>query len=212
MPRHDLTEIICIVDRSGSMAAIREDAQGGFNTFIDDQKKAEGEARITLVQFDHEYEVVWDAKNIKEVPEYMLMPRGSTALLDAIGKTVNAVGHRLAKEPEEKRPGKVVVMILTDGQENSSKEFTRRSQIQDIIKHQEEKYSWLFVYLAANQDAIGEASSLGISGCNAMNFAPTGKGVRAAYRVYSANVTRYRSTGDATSMDMPDNVAEEDLQ
>lgn len=209
MAKKDFTEIVCIVDRSGSMASIRDDAQGGFDTFIEDQKTQPGEAAVTLAQFDDEYEMVWENKPVQEIQkgDYLLMPRGMTALLDAVGKTVQSVGERLAKTAEDERPEKVIIAIITDGHENHSKEY-KRKQIMDIINHQRDKYKWEFLFLAANQDAIGEAGSIGIKGHHAMNFAATGKGVKCAYASMSRGISSYRSTGHT---ELPDD-AEEDSE
>lgn len=155
------TDITLVVDRSGSMASIREDAQGGINTFIKDQAAQPGKCTLTLVHFDHEYEVVHDGKPINEVTEYGLTPRGSTALLDAVGRAINTTGARLAAMKEEDRPGLVSVVIVTDGQENASQEFTK-ARIKEMITHQQDVYKWQFTFLGADQDAFAEASSMGI--------------------------------------------------
>ena len=132
------------------------EARNGFNAFLESQQKLPGEARLTLVLFDHEYIVAHDGVPIKDVPsldEHTYVPRGTTALLDAIGRTINTIGERLDKAPEPERPGKVIVAILTDGLENASQEF-KRKQIFKMIKHQREVYSWEFIFLGARQDAI----------------------------------------------------------
>jgi Mg-chelatase subunit ChlD len=147
--RNDLTEIVLIVDRSGSMSDCKDEAQGGINAFIEDQKKAVGEANFTLVQFDTDYEFIHTGKPIKDVVAYALVPRGMTALLDAVGRAVSETGARLAALEEEDRPGVVMVIIVTDGQENASKEFNW-NQVQEMIKHQKEKYQWQFLYLGAD--------------------------------------------------------------
>ncbi len=192
---HDLSEIACIIDCSGSMQSIRSDAIGGFNAFLEEQKKHPGSARLTLILFDHEYERVHDAVDIKHVAplsEATYTPRGTTALLDAIGRTIDDVGKRLAETTEEERPGTVIVAILTDGMENASSDYTR-ARVAEMIKHQQEKYGWEFVFLAANQDAIQEAQKLSISAKDAMNFAPTGGGVKVAYAKMSREVSDRRS-------------------
>jgi len=204
MPQKDLTEIVCIIDRSGSMQSISSDAQGGFDAFIEAQQKEEGKAAITLAQFDNEYEMVWENRPLEEIKkgDYLLMPRGSTALLDAIGKTVQTVGERLHKTAESARPEKVLLMIITDGMENHSKEYNR-TQIMDMISHQRDTYKWEFLFLAANQDAIKEAAHIGIQSRNAMNFMASASGVSNAYDICSAGVSKYRRTGKT---DLPDNA------
>ena len=137
--RKDLTDITIVVDRSGSMYACQSDAQGGINRFIEEQKKMEGHAHLTLVQFDTEYEFVHTGVPIENVSEYALVPRGATALLDAVGRAINETGRRLANVPESDRPGCVVFVIVTDGQENSSHEFTK-SQVREMIEHQRGRY------------------------------------------------------------------------
>ena len=190
--RNDLTDITVVLDRSGSMASVADDTRGGFDTFVADQKKAPGEAVLTLVQFDDTYEFVYTAKNIRDIGKLEFLPRGSTALLDAIGRAINETGDRLKRMDEKFRPGKVVFVILTDGQENASHEFTK-AKINEMISHQRNQYKWEFVFLGANQDAIQEAHALGISTLNAMNYAHTGKGMNAAFTATSANLTAVRS-------------------
>ena len=148
--KQGLSEIICIIDRSGSMGIIKNDAIGGFNTFLEEQKKLPGEATLTYIQFDTEYEVVHENKPLKDVQPIngsIYIPRGRTALLDAVGKTIDATGRRLANTPEENRPEKIIVAILTDGEENASHQYNL-SKIKEMIKHQKEKYSWEFIFLA----------------------------------------------------------------
>ena len=159
--RTDLTDITLVVDRSGSMEAIREDAQGGVNAFIREQAGQPGEALLTLVQFDTEYEFIHRGVPIGQAPEYKLVPRGATALLDAVGRAINETGERLAKMPEEDRPGLVVFVVMTDGLENSSKEFDK-AQIKKMIQHQQDEFNWHFTFLGANQDAFAEAGAMGI--------------------------------------------------
>ena len=131
---------------------------------IADQKKEEGDALVTTVLFDHRYNMIHDGVNIKEVEnmttnEYM--PSGMTAMLDAVGRTVNHVGQKLASMPEEERPEKVIFTIVTDGAENSSKEFNWET-VRNMIKHQREKYSWVFTFLGANIDVDRVSDNLGI--------------------------------------------------
>ncbi len=160
--RTDLTDITMVIDRSGSMESIRSDAEGGINAFINQQKVEPGEALLTLVQFDTEYEFVHSGVPIKQVTAFTLLPRGSTALLDAVGRAINETGARLAAMNETDRPGLVVFVIVTDGQENSSREF-KRKKIREMIQHQQSAYKWQFTFLAANQDAFAEGASMGIA-------------------------------------------------
>lgn len=191
----NLTEIICIVDRSGSMESIRSDAIGGFNAFLEGQKAEPGEARLTLVLFDDRYEVpVAGAPlaSVEPLTTKTFVPRGSTALLDAVGRTIDEVGKHLAATPEHERPGQVIVAILTDGLENSSRKYTWQ-MVGDRIRHQRDKYNWEFVFLAANQDAIATASQLSIDPADAVDFDASGEGVQTAYASLDAMVRERRA-------------------
>lgn len=190
----NFTDITIVLDRSGSMQSIRGDIIGGYNQFIDDQKSIPGTAALSLAQFDNQYEVVHSGIDIKDVPDLTgetFVPRGSTALFDAIGRTINQTGARLAKMSETDRPGKVVFVIITDGMENASQEFTR-GQINEMISHQEEKYSWEFVFLAANQDAIATGGEMGVRQNKAMTYAHNSAGVMRAMKSMSGHMREYR--------------------
>lgn len=159
----NLTELVIVSDRSGSMTTSRLEAQGAINRFLKDQKEEDGQCNVTFVEFDDNYDVLADGKPIAEVGEYELVPRGWTALYDAIGKAITTVGERLAKLSETDRPGLVTVMISTDGAENSSKEYSYQ-QVADMIKTQKETYSWQFVFLGVELDErIGTALNIDIS-------------------------------------------------
>lgn len=195
--QEDLTEIICVIDRSGSMMSLRSDAVGGINSFLTEQKAVPGEANLTLVFFSHEYELVHSGKPLAEVAlltEADYVPQGTTALLDAVGRTIDDVGTRLANTPEAKRPGKVLVAILTDGLENASQDYTR-ARVAEMIRHQQEKYDWAFVFLAANIDAFAEAKSLNIPVAHTQNFAATREGTQEAYNSLNQRTTAYRKRG-----------------
>lgn len=189
--KKDLTEIVCILDMSGSMASTREDAIGGFNNFIEEQKKLPGECNVTVVFFNSsEYKKWADGKPLKSIPklgqEYQ--PNAMTPLLDAVGKTINDVGARLAATAEKDRPERVLVIIITDGQENVSKEFTKK-QVKEMVKHQEEKYFWKFLFLGENMDAFAEAGGMGI--VQAVNYF----GINHAYACSNLAAKSYRSGG-----------------
>lgn len=169
--RSDLTDITLVVDRSGSMSTIKDDAEGGVNAFIAEQTQAPGEGLLTLVQFDTEYEFLHRGTPLRKVQKYVLHPRGSTALLDAVGRAVNETGERLAKMAEADRPGLVIFVVMTDGQENSSKEFSK-TQIKQMIERQQSVYNWHFTFLGANQDAFAEAGGLGIQAAGVANYSP----------------------------------------
>ncbi len=185
----NLIDITLVVDRSGSMQSIRDDAEGGVNAFITDQAKQPGDARLTLVQFDDEYEFLHKGTSISQVPNFTLVPRGSTALLDAVGRAINETGERLAKTNESDRPGLVIFVIITDGQENSSKEFSK-DQIKTMVQHQQKTYGWHFTFLGADQDAFAEAGALGIDANGAASFAKDK--VAAAYHATASKVSRMR--------------------
>jgi hypothetical protein len=190
-----LIDITFVLDRSGSMSSCKDDTIGGFNSYISSQKDLkEGQVLFTLVQFDHEYDVVHRAKKVSDIPELNLMtfyPRGNTALLDAIGRSIEEAGQRFSKMKEEDKPEKVIFVILTDGQENSSKEYNIK-QINEMISHQQSKYSWEFIFLGANQDAISTGCSLGISVGKSMTYSQTSIGTKAVFDSISRITTNYR--------------------
>jgi len=166
----NLTDLTVVLDRSGSMQACQTDAEGGLNAFVEKQKKEPGECWFTLVQFDTEYEFVHRATNIQDVPPHKLQPRGSTALLDAVGRAIVETGIRLREMAENDRPGLVIMVIITDGQENSSKEYTK-AKIKEMIEHQTNVYKWQFTFLGANQDAFAEAGAMGFDKNAVANYA-----------------------------------------
>lgn len=192
----NLVEIVCVIDRSGSMESIRSDAIGGFNAFLKGQKEVEGEARLSLVLFNDTYELVQERVDINAVSpldEKTYVPGGSTAMFDAIGRTIDDVGNRLSETPEEERPGKVIVAILTDGLENSSRVYTSY-KISDMIRHQQEAYNWDFMYLGANQDAIAEAQKISIRAQDVTSWDSDAEGTHTAYRMMGASVSERRSS------------------
>lgn len=186
----NLTDITLVIDRSGSMQSMKSDAEGGIRSFIENQAKQAGQAVLSLVQFDDVAETVHEAVGIENVPIYNLVPRGSTALLDAIGDAITNTGKRLAAMPEATRPGLVVFVIVTDGEENASRRFTR-TKINEMIRAQTDIYKWEFVFLAANQDAFAEAGSLGIKIGTTSNYKPGKVGETFSYT--ADTVTQMRS-------------------
>lgn len=190
MTNPNYTHIAVLLDRSGSMQSIKSDTEGGFDAFIAEQRKHPGRCDVTLAQFDTEYEEVYAAKPLAGVPPLQLTPRGATALLDGIGRLINTTGERLAGMPEADRPGAVIIVIMTDGLENSSKEFDLGT-VKKMITEQTETYGWTFVYLGANQDAISVAAGLGVAAGQAMTYA--GQKVDQAFAATSANLSNYRS-------------------
>lgn len=176
-----LTEIIFLLDRSGSMQGLETDTIGGFNSFVEKQAQ-QGRTLLTTVLFDDRYEILHNgcdaAKARLDAEQYYT--RGSTALLDAVGKTILDVGLRLAKTPEPERPGKILFVITTDGQENASTEFSY-SKIQEMITHQRDKYGWEFIFMGANIDVEQESGRLGIDARCAVPYAATKAGTEAMF-------------------------------
>ena len=192
--KKNLTEMVFILDRSGSMSHLAEDTIGGFNSMIEQQKKEDGDAYITTVLFDHEYEMLHnhvDIKDVEPITSEEYYARGMTALLDALGRTINSVGERLNNTPEDERPEKVIFVVTTDGFENASREFTR-SQVKDMIEHQQEKYSWTFMFLGANMDAVGEAASLGMNPQFARTYTASDIGTQSVYTAVSNSISYAR--------------------
>lgn len=204
------SEIVAILDKSGSMSGLEDDTIGGYNSFLKEQREVDGEANITLVLFDHEYEKIYDAEDIDDVDKLdsdTYKTRGSTALLDAVGRTINDVGNRLDNMEEDEKPANVIFFILTDGAENSSKEFSA-DKVADMIEHQENKYSWEFIYGGANVDAFAEAGALNIKASNTFNYSADSDGIDKAYRSVSKMSTTYRTGGGASDFEDAENAEE----
>ncbi|MBO2461488.1 vWA domain-containing protein [Actinomadura violacea] len=162
VPGPRLRHIEILLDRSGSMWDVKEDTEGGLEAFLHTQREVEVPTTVTLRQFDDEYEVVYEAKPLEDVPQFRLVPRGRTALLDAIGRTLRKVGRRLEQIPAGWRPDEVIVVIVTDGRDNASQRYSP-DQINGLIReHREGPNGWTFVFLGANQDAFSVAGELGI--------------------------------------------------
>jgi len=189
-----LTAIQLVVDRSGSMAQIRGDAEGAINAFIDDQKKEPGQCLLRLTHFDDVIEVAIPLMKIDSVEQpYRLNPRGMTALYDAIGTSIVDFGELLNKLDEADRPGHVLFVIVTDGYENRSQEYKDSRILKEMIEKQHDHYSWEFVYLAANQDAVLVSREFGISPDSALSFSHTGGGTRSAMSSASYYASGVRS-------------------
>ncbi len=191
MPNPQRTLIAVLLDRSGSMESIKADTEGGFNAFIAEQGAQPGEATVTLAQFDTEYEVVFANRPIAEVPPLHLQPRGGTALFDGVGRLITDVGAELAALPEAERPGHVIVVVMTDGHENSSVEWTHEA-VSAAIKRQEADYSWFFVFLGANMDAVAVGARMGFAADRSMTYDASGDGVEAAMSSTTSYVARQR--------------------
>ena len=192
-----LSEILCVIDKSGSMSGLEKDTVGGFNSFIKEQKKIEGGANVSVALFSSvgAYDLIYDNVDLDVVKEMTLddyVTSGLTALYDAIALMMETTGRRLAKLPEDERPEHVIVAIITDGDENNSKDHTH-DKISEMIKLQKDTYNWKFVFLAANIDAKGVASGLNIGADNAFQYQATSKGVQASYGNMARACTSLRS-------------------
>lgn len=192
----DYAEIVFVLDRSGSMTAIQTEAIGGYNNFLQAQREAPGDARMTLVLFDDQYESVYNSVPLGDVPELTLKtfrPRGMTALYDAIGRAMHELGKRLAAMPEDDRPNKVIFVTLTDGEENSSRQY-RHYDIANMIEHQQKTYNWEFIFLGASINTMAISASLNIPQGNTVIYSATGYGTQVAFDAVSKTVLRSRSS------------------
>ena len=191
---NNLTEIVFILDRSGSMAGLEDDTIGGFNAFVEKQKKEEGEALLSAVLFSNNSEVIYDRTDIRKVEpmtDRQYRVGGCTALLDAIGGAVHHIAnvHKYARE--EDRPARTVFVITTDGLENASHAYSY-DEVQRMVKHEQEKYGWEFLFLGANMDAIAAARSFGIRPDRAVRYKGDGLGTELNYQVVCEAVTSVR--------------------
>ena len=191
---NNLTEIVCILDCSGSMAGLEDDTIGGFNAMVEKQKKEPGEALLSAVLFSDESRVLYDRVDVKKVEpmtDRQYMAGGCTALLDAIGGAVHHIAnvHRYARE--EDRPAKTIFVITTDGMENASRRYSCE-EVQRMVKHEQEKYGWEFLFLGANMDAISAARSFGIRPDRAVRYASDRAGTRLNYSVVGQTIARFR--------------------
>lgn len=192
--KKDLVELVIILDRSGSMSGLEEQTMGGFNRLISEQKEVKGEAIVSTVLFDDAFEVIHNRLPIQRIEsmtskEYYV--RGSTALLDAIGRSIVKIRHIHQKLDEEAKPEKTLFFIITDGMENTSKEFDY-THIKDYIELQKEKYGWEFIFMGANIDAIKTASRFGIHEDRAVQYHSDEQGTNLNYRVMSESIRDLR--------------------
>ena len=195
--KKNLTEIVFILDRSGSMSGLEQDTIGGFNSLIEKQKKESGEAYISTVLFDHTSEVLHDRvdlKKIKPMTEDEYYVRGSTALLDAVGGAINHIGnvHKYARK--EDVPEKTIFVIMTDGYENASRRYDY-DEIRRMIARQKKKYGWEFMFLGANIDVISEARKFGVDEEMAVEFLNDKKGTAVSYDAICGAVSNCRTYG-----------------
>jgi uncharacterized protein YegL len=190
-----LTELVFILDRSGSMCGLESDTIGGFNSMLEKQKNEPGDAIITTVLFDDRYELLHDRINIRGVSpitdkEYFV--RGTTALLDAVGRTINKIANAQKHTASNERAENVMFVIITDGMENSSREFSFK-KVREMIERQKNKYGWEFIFLGANIDAIAAAEQFGIHRDRAANYHADSEGVLLNYRVINDTVSNLRA-------------------
>ena len=201
--RKGLTEIVFILDRSGSMSGLEKDTIGGYNSLIERQKAEEGEAYISTVLFDDTCEVLHDRvslDSIKPMTEKEYYVRGCTALLDALGGAIHHIGniHKYARE--EDRPEKTLFIITTDGQENSSQRYNYE-KVKHMVERQKERFGWEFLFLGANIDAIAEAGRFGIRADRAVNYHNDSVGTAVCYQTVNLAVSKVRSCADASKME-----------
>lgn len=195
--KKDYAHVSIVLDRSGSMQIIKKDIIGGFNTFIEDQKKVEGKMSVSLLTFDvqpfdYVYELI-DLSQVKPLDDRTYQPRGGTALNDAFAQLINQTGAKLAEMPDAERPERVLFVCISDGEENSSREYDS-AKLKSLIEHQKEKYNWEFLYIGANQDSQEEGKTRGIK--HAFNFAADKEGTEAMYSTLSASTVKYRRGGN----------------
>lgn len=194
--KKDLTELVFILDRSGSMSGLESDTIGGYNSMLKKQMTAAGEAVITTVLFDDRYELLHDRldlRGVKPITDKEYFVRGSTALLDAIGKTIQKISHVQKATADSEKAEKVVFVITTDGYENASKEYTY-SKIKDMIEKKKSKHKWEFIFLGANIDAVAEAAKFGIDSSRAAKFHNDKAGIMLNYDTVSEAICELRAS------------------
>jgi len=200
MTKPHFTHIVALLDKSGSMMSVQNDTIGGFNTFIEEQKKVPGEATITLVQFSDKCETTYSDVPLAHVAPLTALtyrPSGWTALNDALAKTVHDVGVKLAAKPENERPSKVIFLVMTDGEENRSVEFSGAhglKKLSNMVTHQKDKYSWEFVFIGANIDAFATAANYGIGANNTINYVADSFGQQNAFKSISKGLAAVRTS------------------
>ena len=195
--KKNFTELVFILDKSGSMSGLESDTIGGFNSMLQKQKGVDGECRITTVLFDNNYTLLHDRIDIRAVSpmtdkEYFV--GGSTALLDAIGTTINKLVSVQRNTSEDYRAEKVMFVIITDGEENSSRAYSA-DKVRSMIEHEKKKYGWEFIFLGANIDAVQTAQRFGIDAERAVDYVPDAKGTQLNFEAMAETVACYRMTG-----------------
>ncbi|MCL2099221.1 MAG: VWA domain-containing protein [Oscillospiraceae bacterium] len=191
-----LTELVFILDKSGSMGGLEKDTIGGYNSVLEKQQAAAGECRLTTVLFDNNYELLHDridVRAVRPITEKEYFVGGSTALLDAIGITINKIGNAQKNTADDYRAEKVMFVIITDGEENASREFNAEN-LKAKIEHQKEKYNWEFIFLGANIDAVETARHFGINADRAQNYHADSEGSRVVYESLALAAVSFRET------------------
>lgn len=194
--KKDLTELIFILDRSGSMGGLESDTIGGYNAMLKKQMEAEGSAYITTVLFDDEYELLHDRinlKGVKPITEKEYFVRGTTALLDAVGKSIQKIVNVQRNTSDDEKAEKVLFVITTDGLENASREYSY-TKVRAMIEKQKSRYGWEFIFLGANIDAVSEAEKFGIDSSRAAQFHNDKDGIELNYKVVSEAICELRSS------------------
>ncbi|MBQ6026889.1 MAG: VWA domain-containing protein [Lachnospiraceae bacterium] len=198
-----LTEIVFILDRSGSMGGLERDTIGGYNSMLERQKKEEGEAVLSTVLFDDKIEVLHDRKDlydVKPITNSDYYVRGCTALLDAVGGTIHHIGNVHKNMPADQRPEKTLFIITTDGMENASKEYTY-SKVKKLVEEKKKKYHWEFVFLGANIDAVEVAGRFGVAKNRAVRYECDSAGTELNFKVMSKMVSCAKKARSAIEME-----------
>jgi len=198
----NLTEIIVIIDKSGSMSPLKSKTIEGFNEFIHEQKKLNEKAILSLIFFSspNKEKIVYDSININDIPELTpenYNPVGTTALYDCLGKSIKSVNKKIKSLDKKDKPNKVLFVIITDGQENSSKKYSKQDILNKISKKEKNK-NWSFIYIGANQDSFAEGSKIGIN--KTLNFEYSEAGMNLAYNKISAYTTSFRKSDDTSKI------------
>jgi hypothetical protein len=188
----DLTLIAALLDRSASMTVIASATEEGFRGFLAEQAKLPGRLEVTLAQFDHHYQLMYAPTPVADVPEFVLDPRGNTALLDAMGRFITETGEELAARPEHERPGTVIVVVMTDGEENASREW-HVGAIRKLVEQQRERWQWQFIFLGANIDAIKVGRDYGFRAGQTITYGANDFGTHSVMDSVNAVATATRS-------------------
>lgn len=210
--KKDLCELVVILDESGSMTRVTNDTIGGFNTFLETHQKLPGEAKLTLVKFDTKYEIVYngiDVRSVKPLDKDTYVPSGMTALLDAVGRAIDEVGKRYDSLKKKDKPGKVIFVIMTDGEENSSKEY-KLHQVKEKTKRRQEENKWEFIFMGADQDAWAAGGSMGFASNVNYTVSDTGRTMKAA-AYYTMNSRMYSKSTSLDNFNLSDADLDKEL-